>query len=137
MLDPKQMKLHVTILGWLYVVGSAFFLVLGLIGFVFLAGIGILSGDPEAARILPFIGLIGIILFTVLGLPGIVAGIGLLRRKTWGRILALIVGFFNLVNVPIGTALGIYTFFVLLQQEAATYFAASTEDEGQIGTEAR
>ncbi len=128
MLDQKQMELHVTILGWLHIIGSAFFLVLGLIGFVFLAGIGILSYDPEAARILPFIGLMGMILFTALGVPGIVAGIGLLRRKTWGRILALIVGFFSLVNVPIGTALGIYTFFVLLQQEATAHFTAPPED---------
>lgn len=128
MLNEKQMQLHVTILGWLHIGSSVLFVLLGLIGFVFLAGIGMLSRDPEAAAILPFLGLVGLILFTVLGLPGVVAGIGLLRKKAWGRILALIVGFFNLVNVPVGTAIGAYTFFVLLQESAAGYFAAPTQE---------
>ena len=128
MLDEKQIQLHVTLLAWLHIAVNAAFMLLGLIGFVFFTGIGILSRDPEAAAILPFIGLMGIILFTVLGLPGILAGIGLLRRKAWGRILALIVGFFDLFNVPIGTALGAYTFFVLLQQSAADYIAGPPQD---------
>jgi hypothetical protein len=123
MLDGRQMKLHVTLLAWLHIAVDGVLMLLGLIGFVFLTGIGILSRDPQAAAILPFIGLLGSILLTVLGLPGIVAGIGLLRRRSWGRILALIVGFFELFNVPIGTALGAYTFFVLLQQSATDYFA--------------
>lgn len=127
-MNERQMQSHVTILGWLHIAGSALFVLLGLIGFVFFVGIGILSRDPEAAAILSFMGLMGVILFTVLGLPGVLAGIGLLRRKAWGRILALIVGFFNLFNVPIGTALGAYTFFVLLQQSAADYFAGPPQD---------
>jgi len=128
MLDERQMELHVTVLAWLHIAGSALFLLLGLIGLVFLSGIGILSRDPEAAAILAFIGLMGVLLFTVLGVPGILAGVGLLRRKAWGRILALIVGFFGLINVPIGTALGAYTFFVLLQPSAADYFAGPPRD---------
>jgi hypothetical protein len=126
-LDERQLEQHVAILGWLHILGSALFVVIGVIGFVFLAGIGVLSGEAEAARILTFVGLIGAIFFLVLGLPGVLAGIGLLRRQTWGRILALIVGFFNLFNVPIGTALGAYTFFVLLQEAAPAYFAAQPE----------
>jgi hypothetical protein len=55
----------------------------------------------------------------VLGIPGMVAGYGLLRRKAWGRILAMVVGFLGLVNVPLGTAIGIYTFWLLLQDSAA------------------
>jgi hypothetical protein len=43
-----------------------------------------------------------------------IAGWGLLQREPWARILALIVGFVSLFNVPIGTALGIYTLWVLL-----------------------
>jgi hypothetical protein len=127
-LDERQLEQHVPILGWLHIIASALFLLLGAVGFVFLAGIGVLSGEAEAARILTFIAIVGALLFIVLGLPGILAGIGLLRRKGWGRILALVVGFFNLFNVPIGTALGAYTFFVLLQDAAAGYFAALPAD---------
>ena len=45
---------------------------------------------------------------------GIVAGAGLLQRAPWARLLALIVGFIALLNLPFGTALGIYTIWVLL-----------------------
>lgn len=55
-------------------------------------------------------------------LPGLLAGIGLLKRKSWARILALVVGFFSLFSFPLGTALAIYTFWVLLQDDSDDYF---------------
>jgi hypothetical protein len=44
---------------------------------------------------------------------GLLVGIGLLRRDRWARTLALIVGVFMLLKIPFGTALGIYTLWVL------------------------
>jgi hypothetical protein len=41
----------------------------------------------------------------------------------WGRVLAIIVAVFGLINFPIGTAISIYALFVLLQNAAADYFA--------------
>ena len=117
-----SMKTHVTILGWLYILANAIFLVLGVTGFIFLAGLGVVSGDFEAVKILGFIGGVGLVFFTLLALPGLVAGFGLLAGKSWARILALVVGFLGLFNIPIGTAIGIYTFLVLLQQDADEYF---------------
>jgi len=38
---------------------------------------------------------------------------GLMARKTWGRILAIIAAIFALLNLPFGTAIGIYTLWVL------------------------
>jgi hypothetical protein len=52
----------------------------------------------------------------------LLASFGLLREKNWGRILAIIVSFFNLFWFPIGTALGIYGLCVLLRNEATEYF---------------
>jgi predicted nucleic acid-binding Zn ribbon protein len=49
---------------------------------------------------------------------GFFAGWGLLRREPWARILALIVGFLALLNLPLGTALGIYTLWVLLPAQS-------------------
>ena len=45
---------------------------------------------------------------------GIVAGWGLLERQPWARMLAIVLGCFSLVDMPFGTALGIYTLWVLL-----------------------
>jgi hypothetical protein len=43
----------------------------------------------------------------------LVAGYGLLNRRPWGRIVAIIAAILALLKFPIGTALGIYTLWVL------------------------
>ena len=45
---------------------------------------------------------------------GVVAGCGLLGRLSWARLLALVLGCLALLSLPFGTALGIYTLWVLL-----------------------
>jgi hypothetical protein len=62
------------------------------------------------------------IFMAVLALPGLLAGIGLLKRKNWGRVLAIVVSFLNLLNFPLGTLLGGYSLWVLFQEAAGTYF---------------
>jgi hypothetical protein len=52
--------------------------------------------------------------FLASGILGLIAGWGLLERRPWARMLAIILGCFHLVNPPFGTALGIYTLWVLL-----------------------
>jgi hypothetical protein len=49
---------------------------------------------------------------------GFLAGWGLLQRESWARVVALVVGFVALLNVPLGTALGIYTLWVLLPAQS-------------------
>jgi hypothetical protein len=132
-LDQQQLHLHVTILGWLLIVGNALFLVMGVFLFLLLAGIGVASGDSQAIAILGVVGTAVGLLLAVLGIPGIVAGYGLLIRKAWGRILAIVVGVLGLINFPIGTAIGIYTLFVLLQEAATGYFAAPKPAENVGG----
>lgn len=46
------------------------------------------------------------------------AGWGLLERESWARLLAIILAIVSLFNVPFGTALGIYTLWVLLPARA-------------------
>jgi hypothetical protein len=44
----------------------------------------------------------------------VVIGWGLMERQPWARIFGLVVGFLLLIRFPLGTALGIYTIWVLL-----------------------
>ena len=44
----------------------------------------------------------------------ILAGWGLLERQLWARTLAIVLACFSLIKIPFGTALGIYTMWVLL-----------------------
>jgi hypothetical protein len=48
-----------------------------------------------------------------------IAGWGLLKMEPWGRTLALVMAFFDLIHLPFGTALGVYTLFVLLPDAAS------------------
>jgi hypothetical protein len=128
-LNEHQLKLHVTILGWLYIVGNAIFLLIGAFVFMLLAGIGVASGDSQAMAILSIVGTVVGALLAVIAIPGLVAGYGLLARKAWGRVLAIVVGILGLINFPVGTAIGIYAILVLLQEEANGYFMSPTSNE--------
>lgn len=124
-LDQQQLAQHVTILGWLFIVGHAFFLLIGIFVFLLLSAIGVVSGDPQATAVLGVVGTAVGVLLGILSVPGIVAGFGLLARKAWGRYLAIVVGVLNLINFPIGTLIGLYTLWVLMQESATDYFVTS------------
>jgi hypothetical protein len=121
-LDERQIGQHVLILGWLHIIGSAIFFAIAAFLFVLLTGIGAVSGDAEAVTVLSIVATAIGTFLCLLALPGILAGIGLLMRKNWGRILAIVVGILNLINFPIGTVIGAYTLWVLLQNAAIPYF---------------
>jgi hypothetical protein len=55
---------------------------------------------------------------------GIAAGWGLTQRAAWARILSIVLGFLALLNVPFGTALGIYTIWALLPPGADVEYQA-------------
>jgi len=123
-MNQHDMQQHVPILGWLYVVGNAIFLLIGGFVFLLLVGIAPLTGEPEPMWILPLVGTTVGLLMAALGLPGLLAGYGLLKRKSWARVLAIVVGILGLVNFPVGTAIGLYTLWVLTQPAATEYFGA-------------
>ena len=57
-------------------------------------------------------------LFAFFGIAHLLLAWGLFQREDWARPLGLVLGFLALVRIPFGTALGIYTIWVLLPQEA-------------------
>jgi hypothetical protein len=52
--------------------------------------------------------LIFVILLLVVGLLPLAVGFGLKKRRRWARPLGLFLGVISLINIPVGTALGIY-----------------------------
>jgi hypothetical protein len=122
-LDERALRLHVSILGWLYIVANAFFLLIAAFAFGLLPTRGAIAGDPDATAFLSILGTAFGLLMVLLGFPGLLAGYGLLKRKPWARYLALILGVLELVNFPVGTAIGVYTLLILLQESATDYFA--------------
>ncbi len=112
------MKKHIELLGILHCVYSSVALILAALFFLFISGIGVLTHDAVAMGILGTIGIVICLMIVVLAVPGFVAGIGLLKMRSWARVVAIVVGCLNLIHLPFGTALGIYTLWVLLQDES-------------------
>ena|SRR5690348_6818439 len=50
------------------------------------------------------------------------AGWGLLERQSWSRIVAIVAGILSLWHIPFGTALGVYTLWVLLPASSEAEF---------------
>jgi hypothetical protein len=95
-----------------------------------IAGIvGINAPSDDAAVAVPVLGAVGGVIFlfiTILSLPSIIAGVGLLSFRPWARILTIIISAIDLINFPIGTALGFYGLWVLLSQEGTALFTQQT-----------
>ena len=121
-LTTRDMQQHVQVLGWILIAVHAIFLAIGAFAFALLVSIGAISGSGDAIAVLSLVAICVAALMALLALPGILAGYGLLNRKPWGRVLAIIVAAINLVNFPLGTILGVYALWVLLQPASEEYF---------------
>ena len=116
------MDSHVNAVGALSIGLSVFGILIGGFIFVLLAGIGYISQDEQAASILAVIGFFVGVFLLILSIPGIIGGIGLYKRKEWARILVLVTSALHLLNFPIGTAIGGYSIWVLVNQETIRLF---------------
>jgi len=75
------------------------------------------GGAPPIGFLQPLLSVVAIFVLGK-GLAGFLAGWGLLNREPWGRVMALVLGFLALIHPPLGTALGIYTLWVLLPADS-------------------
>lgn len=126
------MREHVRILGILNIVLGSLGLLVGIGLALFFGGLGIFasmasSDDPDALFAIPILGAVGGIILIALLLfsaPQIIGGIGLLKGQPWARILMIVLSALSLMSIPIGTALGIYGLWVLLNEETVRMFNA-------------
>ncbi len=118
MMPPKgRIAGHVRLLGILWLASAAIHLIPGLFMMMFFdRGHGLLP--PDVPQFVP--GLMSMIGMFLIGgaVLGLLAGWGLLDRQPWARTLAIVLACFSLVNAPLGTALGIYTLWVLLPAQS-------------------
>jgi hypothetical protein len=126
------MQTHVKVLGVVYLAVGAFML----IGALFLAltmgsvaGIVGATAEPQDAAIaIPVLGLAGTALAAMLGifaLPSLITGYGLLYFKPWSRIVGIVLSAVSLINIPLGTVVGAYGLWVLLNKETERLFSTT------------
>ncbi len=117
------MDKHLNIIGILWIVYGAMGIFAGFILFWIMIGVSFIPDiGYTAPAILRAVG-IGFGLFlTILSIPEIIGGYGVLKEKEWGRILVLVLSFLNILNFPLGTALGVYSFIILFKEDAIQRF---------------
>lgn len=120
----NRVREHVKLVGILWMAYSALHLVGGvavlMVAKFVVLRIGALPNGPPPEMLMwlrPIISIVGWLILAKAAL-GFFAGWGLLQREEWARVFGLVMGFVALLNVPFGTALGIYTLWVLLPAQS-------------------
>jgi uncharacterized membrane protein YozB (DUF420 family) len=107
------------LLAILWFAHSAFRMIPG-IAIIAMFGSGFMPpGMPEF--VIPIVQTVGYI-FIGFAAIGLIVGWGLLERQPWARTLAIVLGVIGLFEPPFGTALGIYTLWVLLPAQSEEEF---------------
>jgi len=123
------MQTHIKVLGVVYLAFggcmllAALFLALAMGGAASIVGA---TAEPhDAAIAIPILGIAGTALVTFLGLfavPSLVTGYGLLTFKPWSRVVGIVLSAISLIHIPLGTLVGIYGLWVLLNKETERLF---------------
>jgi len=129
-LRRSRVRNHVRLLGILWMAYSALYVVLGVLvlvaaQIVFGGTFHIHGGPPPEVMVWlrPLLICVGWLILAIAA-TGFFTGWGLLQREAWARTVALVVGFVALLRVPVGTALGIYTLWVLLPAQSDDEYKA-------------
>jgi len=132
-ITAPRVQRHLQTLGILWCVFGAYRILAGLLGFfVFRAvtwrhfggdwpfgGWGGMHGPPWMA-FMPVL----VTITVAMAALALFAGFSLLNRKPWARILTIVLAILSLVKFPVGTALGIYTLWVLAPMSSAVEYDA-------------
>ncbi|HVN21125.1 MAG TPA: zinc ribbon domain-containing protein [Dongiaceae bacterium] len=129
---PGRVQEHVRLLSLFWLAFSAFntvgAVVLYVIANTIFANMHRLGApDAPTAFLRPLLSVIAILLLAKAAL-GFLAGWGLMQYEKWARVLALVLAFISLfTNIPFGTALGVYTMWVLLPAQSEREYDALAE----------
>jgi len=121
------MEKHVTLVAVINIAFGVLGIFAALLLFIGIVGAGLISGESEAMTITAIVGTAIAFILAITSIPEIIGGFGLLKYKPWARILVLIIACLDLLLIPLGTLIGIYELWVLLNEETAALFAVESE----------
>jgi len=71
---------------------------------------------------------IAVIFLFITASLAVVAGIGLLAGKEWGRVLSIAYATFSLLRIPFGTIIGILAIVYLVKPQIREYFESAKKE---------
>jgi hypothetical protein len=120
----SRVREHVKLLAILWMAYSLLHVATGILAIVaskfFMMRMMTIPNGPSPEMLMwmrPVVSMIGWLILAKAAIA-FITGWGLLQREEWARVVALVIGFVGLLSVPIGTALGIYTLWVLLPSQS-------------------
>jgi hypothetical protein len=119
-LKENSMDKHVKVAGWLWIANGVLAIPILIIGLVIIN-----SNVPGRQDAMLVTG--GALCFFLPGMAAsAVVAYGLLKYKAWARILAIVLAILNLILFPIGTLIGIYTLWVMFNDETKALLGAES-----------
>jgi hypothetical protein len=119
----SKMKKHVTVVGAIHIGFGVVGLIVALgLFFVFNFAKGMVGNEEVPTVVLSFLSVSLPLLVGFMSTLGLIGGIGLLAFKSWARYLVIVVAALGCLNIPIGTLKGVYSLWVLLQDDAIALF---------------
>jgi len=115
----SRLDRHLHTLGVLWIVIGGLFMIPALILLILgpVIGAAIREHHPFGPALVPLLLWTAGGTLIILAAGGVCVGLGLMQRRPWARAAALILGVLAIFHPPFGTALGVYTLWVLLADE--------------------
>jgi hypothetical protein len=127
---PNRVQEHLRFIGILWLalsvinaIGAAVLLIMGNVFFPHLRELPNVPSDVPTGFLSSLFCFLGTVIL-LKAIAGFFAGWGLLQRERWARTLTLVLSFLALLNIPLGTALGVYSLWVLLPEQSEREYQA-------------
>jgi hypothetical protein len=122
-MEESRMKKHVTVTGALHI-GLG---ILGLIGalvifFALRLAMTVVGNEEIPTMVLSILSVALPLMVGTISTMSLVGGVGVLAFKPWARIVAMVVSVIGCLWIPIGTLAGVYSLWVLMQDDTVKLF---------------
>ena len=122
-MEESNMKKHVTLVAALQIGFSTMGLIAAMVVFFVFSFAGSFVADVDvASEVMKFLGTFLPAIIVLASILGLIGGIGLLGYNKWARILVMVIAAIGCLNFPLGTLKGVYSLWVLMQDEAIALF---------------
>ena len=129
---------HVRVAAWLHIALGILWVSIGALFGLLFGAFGAFMGaaaQGSATGIVALVAGFGVALFLIIvAFPvlEIVGGVLLLRGSPAGRVITIVFSVLELINIPFGTAVGIYSLWALLREVPPTAPVAAVVPQGSV-----